>query len=420
MNKKNNYYDNDGADVKRAARKKKKKGNKALKGFLIFISAIVVALAVFVTTVKVLAPDFDFTTLIPEKAQTFVKEEVLHQTTTTLPTTTKPTTTEKPTAKDMSYIEFEEFKMNTSKQGNMLGSLMNGGKVATDYSYIYHITNSGIYRFEPQEESYKRIYKTTHVLSSLNLRGDYIYFVDENENKLYRMKKGSSEPKSIADGVKFAYVYSGTVYFVTTTNDLKIMDTDDLEPTTLYSSADDELRLVGISRNRVYFAVRDYSGNIDYLTIAEKGEKLAAHFRDSETDDSMLVMENGFMYFYKSNASGKYDVCRQKYGSEKVVTLASDGDASNYIAVENNRLYYSEFKDGTFYMTEINMNKKESRYLLAIKDASADHKLKLFHGGEYDFIIGEKNAQGTSVYRASCMYTGSTNTMKFSDGKWKY
>ena len=423
---KNNYYDNDGADVQRSTRKKKKKERKALKAFLLIISVIVVALAVFVTTIKVLAPDFDFGALVPEKVQSFVNEDILGKTTTTEPTTTtttKPTTTEKPTAKQINYLEFKEFKMETSKQGNALGNLLNGGKVATDYSYIYHIADDGIYRFVADTEDYARVYKSSNELSSLNLRGDFVYFVDDTAHTLYKMQKGTSAPKAVAENVKFAYVYDSTVYFITTTNSICVMDAKELQPTTLYSSADNEMRLVGISKNRVYFAVTDFSGEIDYLTVSTDGsDEMAAPFRDSETTDSKLVMENGFMYFYKPQAadSTRCDVCRQKFGSETVVTIANDGDSSNYIITENNRLYYSELTDGKFCMTEYNMNSKKSRYLMTINDVGANHTLRMFHGGEYDLVIGRTSEGGKEIYRAGCVYTGSTNYMKFNDGHWNY
>lgn len=416
---KNNYYDNDGADVKRAQRKKKKKERKALKGFLIFLSVIIVALAVFVTTVKVLAPDFDFTTLLPQTVQTFVDERIFGNTTTTAPTTTAPTTTEKPTAKMMNYIEFDEFELKTSKQGNLIGNLLNGGKVATDSSYIYHIAGDGLYRLNPDTEGYTRLYKSSHTLSSLNLRGDFIYFIDDEEQKLYKMQKGAKDPKSVRDNVKFALVYDSTVYFISVDNDLCVMDAKALEPKTLYSSADDEMRLVGISKHRVYFAVKGYDGSVDYFTLATDGsEDVPSPFRERETTDSKLVMENGFLYYYRENG-GKYEIVRQKFGSEKTVTLAKDGDGTNYIEVENNRLYYTELDGKKLYMTEINMNSKKSRYLMAVKDAGSAHNLRIFHGGEYDFVIGEKE-NGKKIYRAGCVFTGSTNYMKFSDGRWKY
>ncbi|MBE6719796.1 MAG: DUF5050 domain-containing protein [Ruminococcaceae bacterium] len=418
---KHDYFENDGADAKRSKRTKKKKERKALKGFIIFVSALVVAAVVFVVTVKVLAPDFDFMSLVPQSVQSVFEKQTNSSTQANTVSatdgTTELTTEEKPTEKMIDYIEFKEFKMETSKQGNSMGNLLNGGKVATDYSYIYHIADSGLYRLAPETEDYTRLYKTSHSLSSLNLRGDYIYFVDDDTNELYKMKKGSSSPKSVAQNVKFAYVYDSNIYYVTVTNDLCIMDAKVLKPSTVYSAADDELRLVGVSLNRVYFAV-NYGTSVDYYTMANEGDELPSPFRASETTDSKLVMENGFMYFYAANSNGKYDVCRKKFGSSETVTLANDADGSNFISVSNNRLYYSELAGSSFRMTEINMNSKKSRYLIAVGGVNANHTLSIFDGGDYDFIIG--NTGSKEVYNAGCIYTGSTNYMKFSSSGWEY
>ncbi|MBQ9517306.1 MAG: hypothetical protein IJR60_04450 [Eubacterium sp.] len=422
---KNDYFENDGADTKRKKRKKKKKERKALKGFLVFISMVVVGLTVFVITVKLLAPDFDFSTLVPKKAYTFVDEKIMGHTTTTEPTTTtttEPTTAEPTTAKRIDYLEFDEFEMNTERQGNAMGNLMNGGQVATDYSYIYHITTTGIYRINPETEDYARIYETKDKLSSLNLRGDFLYFVNEKSHELLKMEKGSSEPSRIAKDVRFAYVYDNKIFYVTTGNTLCVMAIKDMKPSQIYSSADNELRLVGISLKRVFFAVTNGLGKIDYLTVElDDEERAVAPFRDSEENsDSKLVMENGFMYYYTPNGSGTYNVCRQKFGSEQVVTLAEDSDASSYIEVDSNRLFYPEYKDGSYMLTEVNMNSGDSRYLMTIKDVDSQHQLKYYHSYQYDFVIGKTAADGKDIYRAGCVFTGSTHYMKFNKGNWSY
>ena len=58
--------------------------------------------------------------------------------------------------------------------------------------------------------------------------------------------------------------------------------------------------------------------------------------------------------------------------------------------------------------------------MLSVKKATPEHELIFQHGGEYDFIIGKKNADGDKVYLASSFYTGSENIMKFKEGKWSY
>jgi hypothetical protein len=52
--------------------------------------------------------------------------------------------------------------------------------------------------------------------------------------------------------------------------------------------------------------------------------------------------------------------------------------------------------------------------MLKSTELNSTDNIAFFHGGEYDFIIGE------GQYRASSNLTSSTNVMKFKDGKWSY
>ncbi|MDE6470967.1 MAG: hypothetical protein K2L19_08120, partial [Eubacterium sp.] len=134
-------------DKQRAKQRKKReraeRRKKAGKTFLIFIGILIIAVAAFLITMKVLDPQFEIKSLIPEeKAQqvvAFVKEDILKQTTaTTAPqTTTKPTTT-RPANYD--YSTFDDFAFDTSKQGNQIGNLLNKSNGALTYSsaYIYY------------------------------------------------------------------------------------------------------------------------------------------------------------------------------------------------------------------------------------------------------------------------------------------
>ena len=407
--------------VKKRKRKKKTKG--FFKGLLIFLGIIILALTAFVVTVKIAAPDFDFSALVPKQVVDLVKEDVLGETTTAAPTTTTTTTTATQT---VDYLEFDNFEFDTSKQGNSLGNLMGKGKgaVAYDSSYIYHLVKGkGIYRFGPESESYTRVYKSDSELSSLNLRGDYFYFINEDNGKAYKMKKGGSDPKPIAANVKFLYVYASNVYYITKDNSLCIMDVKELQSKTLYTAdADLMLDFVGVSLQRVFFTESSSLGDVKYLTIDNEGKTDVAYFM--ETGDVLsivsLELENGFFYYYEMQEDMSYNLCRKKFGSDKTVTLLKNVNTKDYVIINSNRLYYSSYKDSKFRMRELNMNSGSKKTLLSVSGVSDDNTLAFFHGGDYDFIIGEKSDGGEKVYRGSCVYTGSTNTMNFKDGKWKY
>lgn len=414
MKKRNDYFSDD-AELEhyRRKRSKKRKGKKAGKTVLLIIAMLVIALAAFLITIKVVEPDYDFSALIPRQAVDFVSENIFGKTKVeeTTETTTKTVTTQ-PT---LTYLDSEEFSFDTSVQGNYIGNILNGGNAGTDFTYIYHIVDGkGIYRFNPSTEDYTLYYKTTDTLSSLNLRGDYFYYVNESDNNLYKLQKGTSKPKKVAENVRLVYVYDSTVYFVTNDNKLCAMDVKTLIPVTAYYSADYRLDFIGVSLDRIFFSLTDeYNNTVEYRTVDTFGHESAVKFREDEQIGNLMypVMENGFLYYYEKQSDESYNLCRQKFGSDKVVTLVENTQANDYPTVDSNRLYYSEISNDKYKMRELNMNSGDSKTLLS---ASAEDEITYQHAGEYDFIIGD------SVYCASCVYTSSTNVMKFKNGKWKY
>ena len=416
---KNNYFDNDKPKKKFAQKRKKKKGQmSAGKWIVLIISLIVAALAAFLITIKILVPDYDLTDLLPDKAQTFIKEDVLGHTTTTEPETSAPTTSPKPTRAVLDYLEDSEFKFSASKQGNFIGNLLNGGKVGNDGSYIYHIVDGkGIYRFAPSSESFSLIYKTDHVLSSLNLRGDYLYFVDETNGCLQKLQKGTQKPKNIGEDVKFVYVYDSTVYYITNENTLCMMDAKELVPETLYNSADNEMQFVGISKQKVFFSVKEM-GDVEFLCVDKKADAKAAAFETQQAGElkQVLVLENGYFYYYKENSPADYSLMRRKFGSEKTFELAKLDYPAGYPITDSNKVFFADAHDGSYIeLREYNMNSKKTKTMLKSDKLGEEiNEAGFFHGGEYDFIIAGND------YRASSNLTSSTNVMKFKDSNWKY
>lgn len=72
---KNNYFENDNIDAERLKRQKARKRKKTAKCFLTVLGLIVVAVAVFLITVKICVPDFDFKTLIPDNISQMINAD---------------------------------------------------------------------------------------------------------------------------------------------------------------------------------------------------------------------------------------------------------------------------------------------------------------------------------------------------------
>ncbi len=423
-------------DKQRAKERKKRRRahrrKKFFKNLLIIIGIIAVAFAAFVITLKVCDPDFKLESLIPKKqisqVSSFIKEDILGKTTeaaTQAPTTTKPTTTKR---ENYDYSEFDDFAFDTSLQGNQLGNLLNKTQGAVTYnsSYIYYsIAGAGIYRFEPNSETNSKVEVKSYNFKCLNILGDYVYYVDKDSNKLKRADVSGSGSINICDNIDFAYLYNDKVYFVGTDNSVGYINLDGFEKNVIYTApADKKVSLVGISLTRVFFtqydSVADYT---EYITVdvQNKGKR---YFRNDTKNDEIVNMqlECGFFYYYQKQTDGSYNLIRQKFGSEKTVTLVEKCTLTDYPVVYANRLYYTDLKNSTVYAKELNMNSMQTKNMLHTSNADSSSTVGIGYGYQYVFLFGSPTANSAVQYRGSCIYTSAStdNIIKFSKGKWSY
>lgn len=419
----------------RKKRQRARKRKKARKRFLVFLTILIVVLAAFVITVKICNPGFDFSTLLldgkTQQVVKFVNEDILKKTTTTEPqTTTKPTVAQPVTkTADYDYAEFSDFAFDTALQGNQIGNLLNKTKGAVTYSssYIYYsIPGKGIYRFEPVEEKNKKVKADNYNFSYLNILGDYIYFVDTDSNTLNRCQTGGGDILKVSDNVSFAYLYNDKVYFIGADNTVGYINTENFEKTVLFTGqADKTISFAGISLSRVFFVqhdnVADYN---EYITVSLTDSNDRQDFRDDTKGDDItnLQLECGFMYFYQKQSDGTFNLCRQKFGSENVVTLAENCNATDYPVIYSNRLYYTRLDGTRMQAVELNMNSMSTSVMVSVSDTDTSGTMGVGYGYQYVFLTGTKTDGGEEVFAGSCIYTSSSrdNMLIFSGGKLKY
>lgn len=412
----------------RKKRQRAKRRKQAGKNFLIFLSILIVAVAAFLITMKVCDPEFKIASLIPQdKAQqvvAFVKEDILKQTTTstTVQTTTKPTTT-KP--KNYDYTAFDEFAFDTSLQGNQVGNLLNRSKGMVTYSasYIYYsISGSGLYRFEPNSETYTKLVVNHYNFTCLNVLGDYIYMVDTDSHKLKKAQIVGGDTVNIADDIDFAYLYNDKIYYIGVDNSVGYINLDKGDKTVLYQAeSGKKVQFVGISLSRIFFTTYDeVSRYYEYVTVDLKDKSDRRYFMDDSKDDDIIniQLECGYFYFYKKQSDDTYDLCRQKFGSDKTVTLIEDCSITDYPVVYANRLYYSAVDGSTIQAREYNMNSKDDKLMVYDYDPDDMNSIGVGYGYQYVFLIG--GSQG--LYKGSCIYTSASreNAIFFENGKWQY
>ena len=414
----------------RKKRERARKRKKAGKVFLIIISIIILAAAAFLITLKICDPSFKLESLLPkdevQQVVSFVKEDVLKQTTTTTAPSTKPTTTRPP---NYDYVQFSDFAFDTSLQGNQLGNLLNNTRGAVTYSaaYIYYsIENDGIYRFEPNSESNAKVVVNNKTYKCLNVLGDYIYYIDTESNTLKRSKNNGGGETDIARDISFAYLYSDKIYYIGSDNTVGYININDLNKTMLYSAnTNKELSFVGISLSRVFFASHDKTTDKwEYITVSIKDIGDGQYFRDDTLGDEIknMSLEGGFFYYYQKQSNGSYNLIRQKFGSDKTVTLLENCSLTDYPVVYENRLYYSELNGGIIRAKELNMNTMEKKLMVSMFDADSSQSVGVGYGYQYVFLFGKPTSGSAYQYRGSCIYTSASvqNTIVFSGGKWSY
>lgn len=415
-------------ETRRKKRKKAKRKKQAGKYFLIFISLLIIAIAAYLITMKAIDPEFKIASLIPEeKVQqvvAFVREDVLKQTTTTTTTTTttKPTTTRPP---NYDYTAFDEFAFDTSKQGNQVGNLLNksNGTVTYSSSYIYYsIAGKGLYRFEPNNETNKELVVGNYNFTCLNVLGDYIYMVDTDSHTLKKAQIVGGDTVKVADNVDFAYLYNDKIYYIGTDSTVGYISTGSMESTVLYKAeAGKKLSFVGISLSRIFFTTYDeVSKYYEYITVNINDKSDRRYFMNDSRNDEIvnIQLECGYFYYYRKQIDGSYNLCRQKFGSEQIVTLIENCSLTDYPVVYANRLYYSALKDSIVQAREYNMNSKADKLMVYASNADDVNSIGVSYGYQYVFLFG--SSQG--LYKGSCIYTSSSrdNTITFKGGKWQY
>lgn len=414
----------------RKKRSKKRKRKKAGKAVLVIIAVIIVTAAAFLITLKICNPDFEIASLIPQEhvqqVMLFVNEDILGKTTTTTTTTTKPTTTKPP---KYDYEAFDDFAFDTSKQGNQVGNLLNNTAGAVTYSsaYIYYsIDGSGFYRFEPEGESNAALNVNGNNFKYLNVLGDYIYMVDTDTHKLKKSQIIGGDMVDVASNIDFAYLYNDKIYYIGTDNTVGYINTADFKNTVLYTAnTEKSLSFVGISLSRVFFTQYDKTADYyEYITISLSDPRDRCYFRDDTQGDiiTKMQLECGYFYYYQKHQDGSFDLCRQKFGSEKVVTLIENCTQRDYPVVYANRLYYTNLSGTRVDAMELNMNSMKTKVMTSAYNCDATNTFGVGYGYQYVYLFGCPASAEQKVYRGSCIYTSASwdNTISFRDGYWQY
>ena len=246
--------------------------------------------------------------------------------------------------------------------------------------------------------------------------------VDADSHKLKKAQIVGGETVNVADNIDFAYLYNDKIYFIGTDNTVGYINIDNTQKIVLYQAeAGKKVRFTGISLSRVFFTTYDeVSKYYEYLTININDKSDRRYFMNDSRNDEIIniQLECGYFYFYKKQVDNSYNLCRQKFGSEQIVTLVEDCSVTDYPVVYANRLYYTALKGSQLQAREYNMNSKADKLMVYASKINDTSSAGVGYGYQYVFLIG--GSQG--LYKGSCIYTSASrdNTITFKNGKWQY
>lgn len=209
------------------------------------------------------------------------------------------------------------------KKGNTAGNISNYGYAVTDGEWSYvSFDNSGLYKIKNDDT--QRIKLIDQTVSSLNVSGDWIYYVNavdvktDEKLRLYKVKTdGSSKTKLSTDQISYLNVSGEWLYYINKSDNNKPY----------------KMRLDG------------------------KGKKKLSN-------DSLqsLLAEDGWIYYQKVNDKNIYKMRTSGFDVKKLA-----GDARNngaYMVKAGGWIYYNAYNDKNYSISKVDTGGKNKRSLI--------------------------------------------------------
>ena len=307
--------------------------------------------------------------------------------------------------------------------GNTVSNIRNYGYTVSDGKWFYCVTpqENGllmeIQRVKKGAKNKETLYTSLNSLYSLNVAGDYLYFIetdatsyyqqdDLRDNKIYRIKKdGSSESPELLNDNDFnnacaqIFLIDNSIYYIGT--DLKMYKmgidgqnrelvsdkvSDYLAVTDKYIIYDVSIEGVNAKLTKIMnidgtndravidgkklntVAVVD-----DYIYYTNGDKEICKTKIDSGVEEVVYevaaynfnVADDGYIYFfsYENVKEQKYTIClfRVKLdgSSEDLELLAKLPQSSDFLNVMNGQAFYAEKEDLKSYIRMLDVNTKE-------------------------------------------------------------
>ena len=307
--------------------------------------------------------------------------------------------------------------------GNTVSNIRNYGYTVSDGKWFYCVTPQEdgilmeIQRVKKGAKNKETIYTSMNSLYSLNVAGEYLYFIeidtttyyeqdDLRDNKIYRIKKdGSSEEPELLNDNDFnnscaqIYVIDNNIYYIGTDSKMYKMDLNGQNRALVSDKVSDYLAVtdkyiiydVSIEGvNAKLTKIMNIDGTNDreiingkklntvaivdeYIYYTNGDKEICKTKIDSGVEEVVYkvaaynfnVADDGYIYFfsYENQKEQKYTIClfRVKVDgtSEEAELLAKLPQSSDFLNVMNGQAFYTEKDDLKSYIRMFDVKSKE-------------------------------------------------------------
>ncbi len=307
--------------------------------------------------------------------------------------------------------------------GNTVSNIRNYGYTVSDGKWFYCVTPQEdgilmeIQRVKKGAKNKETIYTSMNSLYSLNVAGEYLYFIeidtttyyeqdDLRDNKIYRIKKdGSSEEPELLNDNDFnnscaqIYVIDNNIYYIGTDSKMYKMDlngqnralvsdkvSDYLAVTDKYIIYDVSIEGVNAKLTKIMNLDGTNDREVingkklntvaivdDYIYYTNGDKEICKTKIDSGVEEVVYevaaynfnVADDGYIYFfgYENAKEQKYTIClfRVKLdgSSEELELLAKLPQSSDFLNVMNGQAFYTEKDDLKSYIRMFDVKSKE-------------------------------------------------------------
>ena len=307
--------------------------------------------------------------------------------------------------------------------GNTVSNIRNYGYTVSDGKWFYCVTPQEdgilmeIQRVKKGAKNKETIYTSMNSLYSLNVAGEYLYFIeidtttyyeqdDLRDNKIYRIKKdGSSEEPELLNDNDFnnscaqIYVIDNNIYYIGTDSKMYKMDLNGQNRALVSDKVSDYLAVtdkyiiydVSIEGvNAKLTKIMNIDGTNDreiingkklntvaivdeYIYYTNGDKEICKTKIDSGVEEVVYevaaynfnVADDGYIYFfgYENAAEQKYTIClfRVKVDgtSEEAELLAKLPQSSDFLNVMNGQAFYTEKEELKSYIRMFDVKSRE-------------------------------------------------------------